>query len=327
MEQKDEIRELVLLQTNNMTFGQFSVSEWQDNILTCINQALQKHMTADTPVSTDLFGEPYVTIRADEVGGSRNKAKVIKEAKGLMNKTFTFRWCHPNTHRTIETCGVIVTTIHDEVGTNLLRINFNKWAIPFLIYYGKGVGGTWFNKNIALQLRGDKTKRIYKILCSQADKTEYYYPIKQFRKDFEISSSYTNTMIKRKILEPAKIRIKESNSEVWFDYEMITRFPKNNGRKPMADTIVFHIKNINSTGGTPQSERNNFIYDWINRALDYPTDNSAVVAFNKVLEGSRTEDFCNRIDYWVRCIESGEMTTPHVLNSIRKVLRDDYHIK
>ena len=102
----------------------------------------------------------------------------------------------------------------------------------------------------------DQTKRIYKIICSQADKTEYFYPIKQLREDFELSANYTNSQIKQKILDPARDRIKESNADVWFDYEMITRYPKNNGRKPMADTVVFHIRTIRATNGTHQSQRN-----------------------------------------------------------------------
>ena len=57
---QEEITELMLLQTNDMTFGQFTVSEWQDNILTLMTEQLQKHMTTEQQLQTDLFGEPYV---------------------------------------------------------------------------------------------------------------------------------------------------------------------------------------------------------------------------------------------------------------------------
>lgn len=325
MPNRDSIKDLMLLQTNNITFGQFSISEWQDNILTLINEKLQKHMAGKEDLAKDLFGIPYVTIECDEVGGRNNKQKVIQEAKDLMKKIFTFRWVHPNTHRTIESCGVIITTIHNEVGTNYLRINFNEWAIPFLLYYGKGVGGTRYSKNIALSLRGDKTKRIYKIICSQADKTEYYYPIKQFREDFQLSPSYTNSTIKKHILKPAMERIKESNSHVWFDFELITRYPKNNGRKPMADTIVFKIKNTQAINGSSQQARNDMIYRWLTIAIDY--DHQTIdKAFSAVLEGSRTDDFYNRLCYWDDLFVQGRMHRDHIKNSILKVLRDDYGI-
>lgn len=323
---RDEIKDLMLLQTNNVTFGKFSISEWQDNILTLINEQLQKHMYGDATLQTDLFGEPYVDIMCDDVGGKNNKAKVINEARELMKKVFSFRWVDPEVHRTVESCGVIITTIHNEVGTNKLRLNFNKWAVPFLLYYGKGVGGTRYSKNIALSLPGDKTKRIYKLICSQQDQTEYYYPIEQFRHDFEISGSYTNATIKKHILNPARDRIKESASPVWFDYEMITRYPKNNGRKPMADTIVFKIKNTKAVHGSSQKTRNNTIYRWITFAMG--SDHQGIdAAFDTILASDRTDDFFNRLCYWEDQIAAGEKTTEHVKNSILKVLRDDYGIR
>lgn len=325
--EKDSIKDLMLLQPNNVTFGQFSVSEWQDNILTIINDKLQGHMTNKKPLSVDLFGEPYVTIKCDEVGGKNNKSKVIKEARDLMKKVFTFRWVSPTNHRTIESSGVIITTIHNDIGTNYVTLNFNKWAIPFLIYYGKGSGGgTFYKKSIALSLRGDKTKRIYKIICSQADKTEYFYPIKQLREDFELSANYTNSQIKQKILDPARDRIKESNADVWFDYELITRYPKNNGRKPMADTVVFHIKTTRATNGTQQSQRNKYVHQWINIALDYK-GYYVEKAFDAVFQSPRLDEIYNRFVFWDEQIANGEKTTQHVKNAIRKLLHDDFDIK
>lgn len=324
--EKDSIRDLMLLQPDNMTFGQFSVSERQDNILTLINEQLQKHMTKEQQVPQDLFGEPYVTIKCDEAGGKNNKAAIIKEARDLMKKVFTFRWVHPQIHRTIETSGIIITTIHNEKGTNYIRLNFNKWAIPFLIYYGKGVGGTYYKKSIALSLRGDKTKRIYKIICSQSDQTQYDYPIKQFREDFELDPRRDNNYIKRAILEPARDRIKDSGSDVWFDFEMVTKYKKDNGRKPMADTIRFYIKSLKNTDGTPQRVRNEYIHRWLGIALNY--DGYYVEkAWQAIFESPRIDEIYNRFVYWDDQITAGSMTREHVKNSICKILRDDFNIK
>ena len=100
-----------------------------------------------------------------------------------MRKNFSFRWVHPNIHQTVETFGVVITTVHNIKGTNRVALTLNPWAIPFLLYYGTGVGGTRYGKNIALTLRGNYTKRLYKIICSQRDRREYYYSIDQFCKD------------------------------------------------------------------------------------------------------------------------------------------------
>ena len=39
--------EIMLIQPNNVTFGQYNISEWQENLLTLISDKLQKHMTRE----------------------------------------------------------------------------------------------------------------------------------------------------------------------------------------------------------------------------------------------------------------------------------------
>ena len=143
----------MLIQPNNVTFGQYSVTEWQENLLTLISDQIQQHMTREKQLPKDLFNQPVVEIKCDEAGGKNNKSKVLKEAIAMMRKNFSFRWVHPNIHQTVETFGVVITTVHNIKGTNRVALTLNPWAIPFLLYYGTGVGGTRYGKNIALTLR------------------------------------------------------------------------------------------------------------------------------------------------------------------------------
>ena len=326
MQEKDpSINDLILLQPKSVTFGQYDISEWQENILTLITESLQKHLTKEKPLNTDLFGEPYVVVKCDEAGGTNNKAKVIASAKDLISKVFSFQWKSKN-GKTVKSTGTIITTIHDVEGSNNLTINFNKWAIPFLLYYGEGSGGGLFSKNIALTLRGNMTKRIYKMISAYKDKTYYEYPIETFRKDFNVSKSYSNYLIGKKILEPAMKRIKESNSDVWFDYELKTKYKQNNGRKPKADTIVFKIKTTAATQGTDQFRRNETIRRWVDIAFDHPTDNKTITTTDKIISSDKCEMFFNKCIYYDDQITAGNMTTQHVKNTLRKILRDEFNI-
>lgn len=327
MQEKDpSINDLILLQPKSVTFGQYDISEWQENILTLITESLQKHMTKEKPLNTDLFGEPYVVVKCDEAGGTNNKAKVIASAKDLISKVFSFQWKSKN-GKNVKSTGTIITTIHDVEGSNNLTINFNKWAIPFLLYYGEGSGGGLFSKNIALTLRGNMTKRIYKMISAYKDKTYYEYPIGTFRKDFNVSKSYSNYLIGKKILEPAMKRIKESNSDVWFDYELKTKYKQNNGRKPKADTIVFHIKTTAATQGTDQFRRNETIRRWVDIAFDHPTDNKTITTTDKIISSDKCDMFFNKCIYYDDQITAGNMTTQHVKNTLRKILRDEFNIR
>lgn len=199
------IEEIELIQPNNVTFGQYSLSEVQENVLTLIVDALQKHMTKTNTLPRDLFNQPYVEIACDEAKGINNKANVLKAIRQMDGKKFKFKWVHQNMGKEVETEGSIITTMHNIKGTNNVIINFNPWAIPFLVYYGIGVGGTYFNKVIALKLRGDAVKRIYKVICRWKDKTSYDYSIKEFRQDLDLlDKTYDNNYeLERRVLKPA----------------------------------------------------------------------------------------------------------------------------
>ena len=284
-------------------------------------------MTREKQLPKDLFNQPVVEIKCDEAGGKNNKSKVLKEAIAMMRKNFSFRWVHPNIHQTVETFGVVITTVHNIKGTNRVALTLNPWAIPFLLYYGTGVGGTRYGKNIALTLRGNYTKRLYKIICSQRDRREYYYSIDQFCKDLEIPASYSNAQIDQKVLRPAQTRIKESEADVWFDYKFICKTPKK-GQKPKADTIILfiHARNPQELRGD-QQQQYSFVYRWVYGALSYPSDNTPVRALDKILESGRLKDVYDRCAYYDEKVCSGEMSTAHAHNSLAKMLREDFGIK
>ena len=319
--------EIMLIQPNNVTFGQYNISEWQENLLTLISDKLQKHMTRKEELPRDLFNMPYVTVKCDDAGGKNHKSMVLREALDLAKKIFSFRWVHPKIHKTIETTGAIITTIHNIKGTNQIIININPWAIPFLVYYGVGVGGTRYSKGLALGLRGNYTKRLYKIICSQRDRKQYYYPIQQLRKDLEIPEKHTNNDIDRRILKPAKERIKESGSDVWFDYEMICKYPVK-GRKPKADTVLFTINTLHPREeGGEQYEQYSFVYRWVSSAMDHPTNDRAVKAVDKIAELGRLKNVYERCCYYDDKVCAGDMVRKHAENALLKMLREEFGIK
>lgn len=319
--------EIMLIQPNNVTFGQYNISEWQENLLTLISDKLQKHMTRKEELPRDLFNMPYVTVKCDDAGGKNHKSMVLREALDLAKKIFSFRWVHPKIQKTIETTGVIITTIHNIKGTNQIIININPWAIPFLVYYGVGVGGTRYSKGLALGLRGNYTKRLYKIICSQRDRKQYYYPIQQLRKDLEIPEKHSNNDIDRRILKPAKERIKESGSDVWFDYEMICKYPVK-GRKPKADTVLFTINTLHPREeGGEQYEQYSFVYRWVSSAMDHPTNDRAVKAVDKIAELGRLKNVYERCCYYDDKVCAGDMVRKHAENALLKMLREEFGIK
>lgn len=327
MKLPETLDEIMLMQPNNVTFGHYDLNEIQENILTLIIDAIQQHVSSKKELSRDLFNQPYVEIICDEAGGLNNKSKVKQHVRSMYTKEFKFNWKHPNVHKDIETSGTLVTTMHDIKGTNRIVVNFNPWAIPFLLYYGNGVGGTRFNKATALKLRGDYTKRIYKFICSQRDKTEYHYSIERFRDEMQLSEKYTNTNIVRKILIPAETRIKESNSDVWFEFELYTK-KKIKGRKPKADTILFKIKTLHpKEAGGEQFQIYNYVYRWLTWCWNDMESSKTQEYADKLVELGKLEDVYKRCCWYDDQFSTGAKTREHCINSLRKMLRDEYQME
>jgi plasmid replication initiation protein len=325
--------EIMLIQPNNVTFGQYSLTPVQENVLTLIIDAIQKHMTKQQELPRDLFNQPYVEIECDEARGENNKANVKRAIRDMYKKEFRFRWLHPQIHKTIESEGTIISTMHDVKGTNRVVLNFNVWAIPFLVYYGVGVGGTRFNKAIALNIRGEYPKRIYKIICRWKDKSTFTYSIEQLRKDLNLPDSYNNTQLERAVLKPAVVKIKESGSDVWFEYELTCERPVK-GQKPKADTILFKI--INRKPIETKGESYNqyvFVHRWLSDCWDTMKSSKAREIADKLNEMGELEKVYKRCCYWDDLITSGKrdkagqaMTTAKALNSLKKMLREDFKL-
>lgn len=321
-----KIKDIMLVQPNNVTFGQYELNAIQEDVLTLVIDAIQHQITHTKELPKDLFNQPYVEIVCDEAGGKNNKAKIKKAVKAMFYKTFTFNWVHPEIHKTIESTGSIITTLHDIKGTNKLIVNFNPWAIPFLVYYGIGVGGTRFNKSIALSLKGNYNKRIYKIISRWKDKANFEYKIAKFRKELKIPDTYTNKDIRVRILESSKTKIKAANADVWFDYKMICKYPKS-GVKPKADTIIFYIKTLNpEKAGGEQLQIYQYVYYWLKKCFG-ETSEKAINYTDKLKELGELKKVFNRAAYYNEQIQKGEKTEKHAINSLKKMLRDQYKLE
>lgn len=322
------VDEIMLIQPNNMTFGKYKISAMQENILTLISDRLQAFVTRNIDIPKDIFRQPYVEIHCDDAGGMNNKAKVKQEALDLCNKTFAFKWNHPY-HKAVETEGVLITTVHNIKRSNSIIVNFNIWAIPFLIYYGTGVGGTRFNKGVALSFSSVYTKRLYKIICSKRDLKEFYYNIVSFREDLAIPASYDNAKIEERILKASMESINDSSSDVNFTYKMICR-NKAKGKKPKHDTIVLFMQSKETKASKKaRMTMYNEVYRWMCNIYKNKYESDKALEITDKLEGLEViERVHGRIKYYDDMITSGKngMTTAKAYNSLAVMLYEEYSI-
>lgn len=321
------------METKNLTLGNYDYTETQLNVITLIQEQLKAYMTKDASqaaeVTLDSVGEPYVVLDVDQINGRKNKQYVIDEVEKMWGKPIRFRWRHDQWGKNIKTSCPIVTAVHDVEGTSTIKINYNRWAIPFLIWYGKEVGGTFYDKTVALSISGKYTKRIYKLICAYRDHKVYKYNIDKFRDDFNISPSYSNTKIKTRILDKAVKDVAGSNSDVTFTYEFHKE--KNGKSKSSVTEIWFYPKPRKKDRNKLSKEEHN-TYVRVQGIIGYcgvPVDK--IVEVCDMLMDYRLMDLVTeKWDYYDDCITDGKTmsngqpyTTAVRKNIMRKLLREE----
>ncbi len=228
----------------------------------------------------------------------------------------------------IKTICPIVTAIHDVKNTSLVKVNYNRWAIPFLIWYGKDIGGTVYDKTVALTLVGKYTKRIYKLLCAYRDKNKYEYDLEKFREDFAVPKSYKNDKIRTNILDKAKEDINNSKSEVKFDYEF--KMTKEGKKKAKATAIIFKIQ-WKKTRDNLNEQENKVYYDAYTKVSRLDVEPSKVVCIcDLLMDKNLLQLVIEKYNFYDDLVASGARmqngqpyTFAILKNVMRKLIREE----
>jgi len=212
-------RKISLVQPNSVTYAHYGYTAVQENVVTLITEQVQEHLTREKPIQTDLFGHPEITLKASEIAQGNSKYYVLKQLKELRKKDIEFAYIN-QVGKTEDVTTGLINTIRDVRETDDIVIEISVWAIPYLLYWGKNVGGTIYQKAIAVKLRGVYAKRLYKICCRWQDKGGFDLPLDEFRKIFKLESKYKQpSNLKIRVLEPAKKELK-AKADLYFEYEL-----------------------------------------------------------------------------------------------------------
>lgn len=157
----------------------------------------------------DLFEKPFVTISLESW---RQKQKYLESIRNLAHKTVKFTY-EGKEHET-----VLFPSWRNIPGGTTIELNINEWAIPYLLDWGKGIGGTYFSKKIALTMPGRYNKRMYKMCRRWMGRGGFSMKIDEFREMLTIPKSYKIQDITRRILDPA-VKEMKARAEIYFTYE------------------------------------------------------------------------------------------------------------
>jgi len=321
---------VMMLYPKSAALGRYSFSELGEDILSIISKNLQGYMTRSIMnLKPDILGEISLRIDTTELVGD-DKKTFIEEAEKMMTYKVNFWWKGenvPHGTKNVETTGVIISAIHNYVGTSYVDLVVNKWALPFLLYYGPGAGANLVNSKTSFLLPGKYTKRLHKILSGYVDNGTFEYRIRKLIDDFQIPKSYTNATIKRSIIEPAVKNINDLEEDFSVEYEFVKRDTTVKSAKLM-DTVLFTLKSKNPQTSTASAgEQRDYILRHLPIFLNEPYA-SQVWKYVQTWQNHGDLGFVYaKVKYYNEQASAGKMKSAKAKNFLIKALEEETHIK
>lgn len=323
METKKSQSKLSLVQPNKVTNARQEFDERQENILTLMIDAIQKHMTKELAIETDLFGSPMIRLNMNDVDKT-NKSKYLTSAIGMTKKSFEFEYTNTEGKKE-DVYGVLVTTVRDVRHSPYIEMTINQWAIPYLLYWGKGVGGTVFNKSIALILRGEYTKRLYKLCKRWEDRGGFTMSLDEFRKMMHLENKYISPKdLKRRVLNPSIDKMKEK-ADVYFK----CAFEKIGGSRSYNQINFVVIPNQkNQPSRNEKTEMYSVCYNMITIAFPSTKSSKARDICDEIAnDPDKLEQLYFRMKKLKNEIDEGGKSIKDAIPLIKYILKEDYNVK
>jgi hypothetical protein len=319
MEDKKPVMKINLVQPNKVTNARHDFDERQENILTLMIEAIQNHMSKVEFIQTDLFGQPMIAI--DFAANGLNKAKYWESAKKMRSKDFEFEYTNQDGFNE-EVAGVLITTVRKIEGKSRIELTINQWAIPYLLYWGKGVGGTVFNKVIALTIRGEYPKRMYKLCKRWEDRGGFSMPIKEFRQMMMLEDSYEGNKNLKTLLKRCQVAMMET-ADIYFNFTM-----EKKGGSRSYNLLNFKIEG-NNKNKPKQQKTDMYVSVYNTLTLVYPvikSSNAQEISDKLASDPQKLEDFYRRTRKLLRELDEGDKSVSDIIKLVRYILKTDYGI-
>jgi plasmid replication initiation protein len=283
--------------------------------------AIQGHLTKIKPIQTDLFGHPTVRLKASDMAKGNTKNYVLQQLRELRKKDIDFSFVNPEGKTEDVTTGLI-NTVRSIRDTDFIDVEISTWAIPYLVYWGKGVGGTIYRKAIAVTLKSIYSKRLYKMCCRWQDRGGFSLPIDELREIFSLENKYSELYnLRSRVLDVAKKELKEK-ADLYFEYELIKI------KSRSYNQINFKIFSRKSKQKENVSEWYQYVYNFITRTYPSYKDNKAMMITDKLSEDSSIlrqayQKFTKLDDEFI----SGKKNIEDIIKLTKYILKEDFDIK
>jgi plasmid replication initiation protein len=308
---------LSIIQPNRITNARYNFSAIEKNIIYCILEAMQKEMSYQQL----LFDRSRkYTIDISKFMTSDNYNYVLKEAEKLVKKTIWYDWKNDK-GKINDTVTAIISSATKERGTGFLTLEVPEMALPVLLYIGQGVGGTILQKTIALSLKSKHSKRLYELCSRWKDKGGFNMSLDEFKKMLYVEKKYTKvSMLQKFVLDAAKKELKES-ADVWFEYDL----KKIKSRS--FNWIYFSV--FQNDPKLKNAEKGLYppVYNFLLISFPSMFNDSAMHITDQLSDKGQLSNAWAKFRPIYEKYVNNEMEAKHLVNTTRKILREDFGIK
>lgn len=385
------------MQTDSMPFAEFGqkLNEVQENVFTVTTERFSrflinvgdltekermdldimdvKRRLVESGFATDQAGNLVVEIDPREVMPNHTSATRVRDwCRQLSGFHVRFKVGNWNGRKNMEAyqtlfVGVLSPEDIENADDRHVFLSLNNWAIPFFLYYGAfDIYFGKVQKEIAIGLKGQTEKRLYKMICSMYGKkgNRCEMSLDSLRRMLNLSgeirmktfsggdspyyvtkkNTYLRTDKMRKVLDQAQKAISESGSDCWFEYELVSRGTdaERTGR-PRLDTVIFIVHNRNASREAVAAPHDEEAYERLVHLFqlyamyDIVPMMCVLESAQAVLDAGAADVVLKKHDYYKEKLvskdpyEAGSKEVyrkqlKHEFNIIHKILKEDYSV-
>lgn len=339
-----------ILQPKTLTYASYKMSGLQSRILVHIREELcayaynnSKEIKRSAAIAVPLFVRDYPTLE----GKTRRLYETVALMMRGQSNFVDFRWRYtPEVSGEIKDwlslCGykgVVENDRDDEISVSAVLITgifrcgsndkvlvmINPLLLPFLLFYGKGVGGTEFDRDISLCLESGYSFRVYEFLMDwSTTRNTHRMSLDEFRDILRIPANYKTFDIQRRVLDVAKRELQAANSDVTFDYTLLYDpaygIADNRPGQKRANCVEFVIHRKEYVDWN----RNNIaIVEALIRSVADSSRQSLCRGYaERIVAAGKAGKIKSKFNYYDRARRGGRMTDDEFRNTMLKVVRD-----
>ena len=357
-----------IIQPKTVTYLKFRFSRIQQRILVHVVEELSVYMTNNIEkinprelITVPLFCSHYGRYKHDSRGLFEEVSKLKRETDAI---TFTwtfepqkfpdlYKWmllhpvCFDGSGHHVLPKGLYTFEKKSSLFTDIQRcyedpgkllIGINPSMLPFLLYFGRGNGGTMFDKDVALALSSVYSHRLYLVLCDLITFCpSKVFSLDEFRELLGYSEKYLPRDIKNHILVPFQKELVELNSELLFDfefkYDLNYGFARSTHGAPAANCVVLTVRKREFIDWNELSRKQLLVM--LQQVSDKEKNYLCPSLAEQIVKNGLAGKLKSKFSYYDKKVSERKMSAVEYKNTMLKIvreltgvdLRSEYHIK